>query len=57
MDKEKFIIETTEFAELKKELGINFRREPIIAGEDVKAEALKTTLDKMLDLLDEFVRS
>lgn len=57
MDKEKFIVETTEFAELKRELDIEFRREPLCAGENVKAYALKSALDKMLDLLDEFVRS
>ena len=57
MDKEKFIVETTEFTELKRELDIEFRREPLYAGENVKACALKSALDKMLDLLDEFVRS
>ena len=57
MDKEKFIVETTEFAELKRELDVEFRREPLYAGENVKACALKSALDKMLDLLDEFVRS
>ena len=57
MDKEKFIVETTEFAELKRELDIEFRREPLYAGENVKACALKSALDRMLDLLDEFVRS
>ena len=57
MDKEKFIVETTEFAELKRELDIEFRREPLYAGENVKACALKSALDKMLDLLDEFVKS
>lgn len=57
MDKEKFIVETTEFAELKRELDINFHRKPLYAGEDVQAHALKSALDKMLDLFDEFVRS
>lgn len=57
MDKEKFIVETTEFAELKRELDIEFRREPLYAGENVKALALKSALDRMLDLLDEFVKS
>lgn len=56
MDKEKFILKTTEFAELKRELDIEFRREPLYAGEDVKACALKSALDRMLDLLDEFVK-
>ena len=57
MDKEKFIVETTEFAKLKRELDIEFCREPLYAGENVKALALKSALDRMLDLLDEFVRS
>lgn len=57
MNKEKFILKTTEFAELKRELDIDFCREPLYAGEDVKALALKSVLDRMLDLLDEFVKS
>ena len=44
-------------SELKRELDIKFRREPLYAGENVKACALKSALDKMLDLLDEFVKS
>lgn len=60
MNKEKFIVQTTKFAELKRELDTNFNRDPktlTTAGYDPKTTALKTTLDKVLDILDEFVKS
>ena len=60
MNKEKYIIKTTEFAELKKELNTEFYKDPktlTTVGYDPKTGALKATLDKVLDILDEFVKS
>lgn len=60
MDKEKFIVTTTQFAELKRKLNTDFYKDPktlTTAGYDPKTTALKETLDKVLDILDEFVKS
>lgn len=60
MDKEKFIVTTTKFAELKRELNTDFYKDPSTlntVGFDPKTTALKATLDKVLDVLDEFVKS
>lgn len=57
MDKEKFIVTTTKFAELKRELNENFYKKPTTAGYNPETGALKLTLDKVLDILDEFVKS
>lgn len=55
MDKEKFIVTTTKFAELKKELNKDFHSKSQIAGCNNETLALKSALDKVLDMLDEFI--
>ena len=58
MNKEKMIETTTRFKELKKEFDNDFYKEPQHwGGGDPKCNALKSTMDELLDLLDELVRS
>jgi predicted transcriptional regulator of viral defense system len=58
MNKENMIETTTKFKELKKEFNNDFYKDPqYCGGGDPKVNALKSTMDKLLDLLDELVRS
>lgn len=58
MNKESMIETTTKFIELKKKFDNDFYREQQHwGGGDPKINALKFTMDKLLDLLDELVRS
>lgn len=57
MNKESMIEITTRFKELKKEFDNDFCRESQYCGDgDSKVNVLKSTMDELLDLLDELVR-
>ena len=57
INKENFIETTTKFNELKKEFDREFYAQPSCwGGGDPKINALKSTMDKLLSMLDELVR-
>lgn len=58
MNKDNFIETTTKFNELKKEFNNDYyAKRDYACDTDPKISALKTTMDKLLILLDELVRS